>query len=343
MNEENKTNEESDAFYKFTENVSPYLRVLFQNWRKLFIINGVVAIISIVILVLFVKNYYDSAIVILPDYGGNSMLGSLSSLAAVAGLNVGETAPTMIYQNLIEGENVLEPVIRKKYLTKEYDYPVNLIEYYDIELDGTNENDPISLQDRDKYLQMVKIFKEKILFIDYDRNTSILTVTIRTNEQILSSEVVNNLVASLDEYVRTKRKSNAKEQRLYIEKRTDQVKDSLRISEESLKIFREKNRVVTSPQLLLDQARMMRDVEILQAVFIELTKQMELIKLEEVKDAPIIDIREEAGIPIKKSGPKRSIYIIFIMIISISITSLWTIYNKEIIHYYNHFLKNIKM
>ncbi|MFA6540128.1 MAG: hypothetical protein WCT99_00855 [Bacteroidota bacterium] len=341
MSEEQKSYESKDAIKEFIEKIAPYFRIVLQNWKKILYLNGAIAILSAAILLLFVKNYYDSSIVILPDYGGGSMLGSLSGLAAVAGISVGESVPTMIYQKLLEGEAVLEPVIYKKYDTREFDHPVNLIDYNEIELDVTNDSDPKFLQDRDKFLQMIKIFKEKMLMTDYDRNTSILTVTVRTHEPILSSEIVNNLVSSLDEFVRTKRKSNAKEQRIYIEKRTDQVQDSLRIAEETLKGFREKNRVTATPQLLLDLTRLVRNVDILQAVYIELTKQMELIKLEEVKDSPIINIREGAGIPVKKEGPKRAIYFILIMIFSLGLSTIWIIYSKDIFEYYKYIRKNL--
>jgi uncharacterized protein involved in exopolysaccharide biosynthesis len=333
--------ENNNGIIEFIEKAAPYIRIISKNRKKLFIINGIIAFLSVLILVFFVKNYYDSTIIILPDYGGNSLIGSLSSLAAVAGISVGETEPTLIYQKLLEGETVLEPVIYQKYETKEYSHPVNLIEYYEIELDKTNESDPLFLQERDKFLQMIKIFGEQILTTELDRTTNILTFNIRTNEQILSSEIANNLSNSLDQYVRTKRKSNAIEQRIYIEKRTDQVKDSLNLMEESLKIFREQNRIVTSPQLLLEQSRLLRSIEILQTVYIELTKEMELIKLEEVKDAPIINIREKAGIPIMKAGPKRSIYMLFIMLFSIIISTGWVIYRNKIVYYYKFGINKI--
>ncbi len=306
MNEEQPITDNKSAIGDFIEKAAPYIRVIIQNRKKLLIINGIVAVVSIALLFLVMKNYYDSTIVILPEYGGSSMmLGGLKSLAAVAGINVGEAVPTLIYQNLLLGDTVLEPVIYTKYKTKKFDHPVNLIDYYKIELDKTDESDPKFLQERDKYSQIFKIFNEDIMTTDFDRITNILTVTIRTKEQILSSEVANNLVASLDEYVRTKQKTNAKEQRIYIEKRTDQVKDSLGAAEEALRKFQDKNRLVSfPPQLLLEQTRLARNVDILQAVYLELTKQMEIVKLEEVKDAPIVDVREEAGIPIKKAVTK---------------------------------------
>jgi uncharacterized protein involved in exopolysaccharide biosynthesis len=336
MNNEEKQEITKDSFAEFILTATPYVKLFIDNWKKLLYVNGAVAVISAAVLLLVIKNYYDATVVIMPDYGANRMLGGLSDLAAVAGFNVGQTPTSLIYQNLLYSESVLEPVINKKYLTEKFPQPVNLIEYYEIELSKTGESDPVPLQRRDKFLQMVDRFSKGIMKSDIDLKSNILTVTIRTKERELSSNIVNTLVASLDQYIRTKRKSNATEQRVYVEKRSDQVKDSLQIVEDALKKFREQNRIVSlSPQLLLEQARLLRNVEILQTVYIELIKQLEIIKLEEVKDVPVINIREYAGVPIQKAGPFRAAYFIVIVLLTIILSYCWLIFRERIVGYYN--------
>jgi len=335
MQEEIKEPEKKDSIKEFIEKAAPYLKILIVNWKKLLIINGIVAVVSAAFLLLFVKNYYDSTITIMPDYGVNASLGGLSSLAAMAGFSVGQTAPNEIYNNLIYSESVLKPVIYAKYKTEEFEKPVNLIEYFEIEPNTVSEEAPKELQERDKFIQMMESFSKNILTSSVDRITTILSVSVRTNEPAMSSEIANNIVKSLDHYVRTKRKSNAKEQRIYIEERVKQVKDSLTIVENKLKAFREQNRIVgQSPQLLLEQGRLQRELEIQQTIFIELTKQMELIKLEEIKDAPIINIREEAGIPIVKAGPSRLKLLVIVLLLTFIFITGYILFLKDIIRNY---------
>ena len=136
-------------------------------------------------------------------------------------------------------------------------------------------------------------------------------------ESKLSAEVANKIAESLDLYVRTKRKTYASEQRFYLEKRTAQLKDSLTFAEERLKSFREQNRVVLqSPRLLLDQGRLMREVEILNAVYLELNKQLEIAKIDDIRETPIVNIKEWAKDPVIKTGPKRlQTFIMFMFIL----------------------------
>ena len=165
--------------------------------------------------------------------------------------------------------------------------------------------------------------------------TKILNVTVTMPEAQLSADVANNLVKSLDRYIRTQRKSNATEQSFYLEKRTQQIKDSLNIAENMLKNFREDNRITSqSPNLLLEQSRLMRNVEILQTVYVELTKQLEIAKIDEIKDAPVLNVKEFAKSPVKKAGPRRTIWLIVIMFFSVLITSAYFLYKNECMKYF---------
>lgn len=306
------------------------LRQLYRRRRMLAAVNSGILAVAAAVLFFVVENYYDSTVVILPDYGGSSMLGNFSSLAAVAGLNIGESNPAAVYQKLILSESVLEKAVYERYTTKRFDRPVTLLEYFDIEPEKTGPSDPPELQERDRFLQIVERLRKEGVVTELDRITNILTITVRTPEQQLSSDVANVLIRALDSYVRTKRRSNATEQKVYVEERLVQVRDSLVKAEDELKSFREKNRIIGSPQLLLEQSRLLRNVEILQTVFIELTKQTELIKLEEIKDSPIINIQEPAGVPVKKSGPGRAKYLALVLIGSLAATGAWIVYGPVV-------------
>ncbi len=322
---------------RFKQAVEKWRPILFRLWqkRKQFVyVNAIVLVLTLSYLLFLTHPYFDSAVVILPDYGGSSgsMLSQLSGLASLAGVSVGKGAPTEIYRNLITSESVLTPVIYSKYKTEEFEQPVNLIEYFELEPD---ESLPDTLRQRKLFLSIYNNLVKNRITTDVDRMTKILTVTVRMPEAQLSADVVNRLVESLNNYVVTQMKTFASEQRKYLDKRIVQVKDSLALAENKLKEFTEKNRVVSqSPELLLEQQRLMRTVTIKQNVYIELMKQYELVKLQEVKDAPVLNIREKAKNPIKKAGPKRAISLILIMFFSGIFVGVYLMFSENIKEYY---------
>ena len=331
--------EESQSLEDTIRKIKPYIDKLWAKKKQFLIFNGVVAVLAIIVLLLFAKPYYTSTVSILPEYGNqSSVMSSLSGLASMAGINIGDINPNEIYQKIIFSEKVIKSVAYQKYLTEEYKDSVNLIDYFEIET--TNEDKPKNWQEREKFHEVYKKLTSKLIKTDIDRITTVLSITVKMPEPGLSAEVVNTLVLSLNKYVTTERQSFARDQSDYLYHRINQVQDSLKYNEEKLKEFREKNRAINnSPQLLLEQSRLLRKVEIAQSVFIELTKQYELVKLEEVKDTPIVNVMEHADPPVEKAGPKRILILFFIMLTSLIISLVYFFFKDSLSYYLKLILK----
>ena len=280
----------------------------------------------------FVSPYYESTVTILPEYGNkNSNLAQIGNLAALAGVNFNEGTPTEIYQVLITSESVLKPVIYAEYSTNEFKDSVNLIQYFEINPDKSLTP---ALRQRKMFLKAYEMLTKNRINTDLDKFSRVLNIQVKMPESDLSAVVANNIVKSLDNYIRTQRKSYASEQRYYIDKRLAQVKDSLTIAENNLKNFREENRLVASPALLLEQGRLLRNVDIMQTVYIELNRQLEIAKIDEIKETPVLNVKELAKDPIIKAGPKRVTVFITIVIISLLLSALYFISRDEIKKYY---------
>ncbi len=321
-----------EGFRRTVLKLRPHFQSLWANRKKFILFNATIGIVTIAILLFLVKNYYVSTVTILPDYGTKeTSLSQLSSLASLAGVNVGQGSATDIYQNLLTSEPVVAPVIYAKYKTDRIADSVNLIQYLKIKPDKSL---PERLRRRDAFLKAYKEMVNRRISTNMDRLTKILTVSVKMPEAALSADVVNRLARSLDDYIRTRRKSYASDQLAYIEERTAQVSDSLRRAEDSLRDFREQNRVVMqSPELMLIQARLSRNVDILGSVYLELRKQYELAKIDVIKDTPIVNIENYARNPIVKAGPKKLVTLIVIMLLSGIFSGLYFMFKSSMKKY----------
>ncbi len=273
-------------------------------WRSRKQIGIIVASVTVaaVIMSYLLPPLYASTVVILPETSQSKLaaLGGLSDLASLAGVNVGaEASPTKLYPVIVKSEAVLKNVIYRKYQTKAFPDSVNLIQLWD--------------EDEDKpklaYETVLKELRDE-LDVSLDIKTNVLTIALLTKEPQLSADIVNAIAQGLDVFSRTKRTSNASEQRKWIEGRLREVKADLEKSENALKDFRENNRRVTdSPSLLLEQERLMREVQINSTIFAELKKQYEIAKIEEIKNIPIVNVMDEGRPAAKKDRPKKGIII----------------------------------
>jgi len=271
-----------------------------------YVVVGATVVAAIVSLLL--PNYYLSTATLLPETERSKLasLGNLSDLATLAGLNPGEVSLVKLYPRIITSETVLKNVIYDRYYSQYLKDSVNLVDFLDIK-----EKTPAKV-----YEEALKVLRDK-LDVESDIKTSIVSISIETKDPKISADIVNNIVYELDKFIRTKRTTNATEQRKWIEARLQEVKGDLERSENALKDFREKNRrVLDSPELLLEQARLGREVEINSALYTELKKQYELIKIEEIKNIPIITVMDAGRPAAWKTRPKRATIVATVFVLS---------------------------
>ena len=293
------------------------LSVLWNSKKLIAYVTGSVTVLAVIVSLLL-PEYYRSTATLLPETekGKLSALGGISDLAALAGVSVGgEVSLAKLYPTIIKSEAVLKNVIYARYSTKKFREPVDLIQYWEIEEKTPERSYEVALNNlRDG------------LDVSLDNRTSVVTISILTREPQLSADIVNNITKELDRFIRTKRTTNASEQRKWIEDRLVEVKADLEKSENRLKEFREKNRRVSdSPQLLLEQERLIREVTINSTIYTELKKQQEIVKIEEIKNIAIINVMDDGRAAAKKEKPKRATMVLVSFFLSMAASVIYVI------------------
>jgi uncharacterized protein involved in exopolysaccharide biosynthesis len=191
-----------------------------------------------------------------------------------------------------------------------------------------------------KDLNEALIRLKDLMTVNFDAKTSVVSASVEMREPRLAAEVLNTALAELDLFLREKKTTSATEQRKWIESRLVQVNAELRGAEEALKNFREKNRrVMDSPQLLLEQDRFAREVQVKGTIDLELRKQAEIAKIDEIKQITTINVLDEGREPVKKERPKRATNAVIGLLLALVGTSgffaVRSIYGKRIGDYVN--------
>lgn len=310
-----------DPEEKTVENNSrQYIVLLSLFWNnKYFILKTVIStLILSVVLFLVLPKYYRSSVVLLPQDNNGSMFsgGGISGLASLAGVSLGQSSDEKLFPAVIQSETLLHEVLFKKYTFQGYDQGISLVEFWDIKEDSANEIFELGLK---------KIRKE--IEIAQDNETGSITISILTKNPALSSLVVNEIALQLDNVIREKKKSYASEQKKWIEARMIQVALDLKLSEESLKDFRMRNRdIMGSPELILQMQRLSREVEMNTVIFSELKKQFEITKIEEIKNLPIINVLDWGRPAAKKEKPQGLVIVLIGFLFSFVLSCGYVLY-----------------
>jgi uncharacterized protein involved in exopolysaccharide biosynthesis len=145
-----------------------------------------------------------------------------------------------------------------------------------------------------------------------DDQTGIARLSVRDRDPRLAAEVAGAFVHALNDFNATTRRSRARAKREFAEVRLAQATGELRQAEDSLQAFHERNyRWEQSPALTAQEARLERDVQIKQELYLTLQREHEEARLQEVNDTPVITVVDPAVPPEMKSRPRRRLLVIF--------------------------------
>ena len=141
--------------------------------------------------------------------------------------------------------------------------------------------------------------------------TGSLTITVNASEPRLASKVNESLIKQLDSYQREHFKAKTGKTKIFIQERIFSIKKELIESEETLKVFRDRNRrIENSPALQLEQQRLVREVSVLTSVFTTLKQQLETSKIEEVKESDYVIVLDPPEVPLNRSKPNKKLMVI---------------------------------
>jgi len=128
--------------------------------------------------------------------------------------------------------------------------------------------------------------------------SGLVTVSVRAESAELSQQIASRVLQLLNRFNLDRRRSQAAEERRFVEGRVGEVKSELRLAEDRLQYFLQANRDYgNSPSLRFQQERLAADVALQRQLFTTLTQSYEQAKIEEVRDTPVITVVELPEVP----------------------------------------------
>ena len=167
---------------------------------------------------------------------------------------------------------------------------------------------------------------DQLVAVDVDNLTNIVRLTVDSHYPTLAAQVANRLVDYLNEFNAKTRQSQARARRVFVEARVQEGESDLRQGETELKTFYERNRSwQESPQLVFEEGRLRRQVDLRQEVQRTLRREYETARIEEVNDTPVITVIEPATLPTQPSAPRLGALLGIALLFSVFIAVSWAV------------------
>ncbi|MBD2699630.1 lipopolysaccharide biosynthesis protein [Spirosoma sp. BT702] len=323
------------------------LNFLKSNRLKIILWAGIGLVIGIVY-AFSKQNVYTSQTTVLPEIqtkAGN--LGNLSSLAGLAGIDIGSGASAGtdairpdVYPDVLQSVpfalHLLKQPVYSKLFGKETSLEQFINEVNKPSWLGSlfNSEDPGKAEaalpvTKSKPLVITKKQENLVLVVHesvagtYDKKTGKIQVTTTWTDPIVAATVAKLSLDYLTEYISGYRTEKARSQVLFLESRLSEAKSRYQLAEYALSKFRDQNRSLYLNTAKIEEQRLQADYILAQGVFGDLSKQLEQAKIKVAEDAPVFKLLEPARVPLKKSGPKRSVLILVFGFVGLFLSILY--------------------
>jgi len=165
---------------------------------------------------------------------------------------------------------------------------------------------------------------DRLLTVTADNQTNIVDLGITARSPLLAAEVANRFLDYLNIFNTQTRESQARERRKFIEGQLGGAQVNLLDAESELKTFYERNRSWRqSPELMFEEGRLRRQVDIRQDVYLTLSREFETARIQEVNDTPVITVIDIAVPPRRKSAPQPIVFSLVGFLLGALVAATW--------------------
>jgi len=301
------------------DNLAHLGRILAQR-RRLVIVVALSCAAATGLVSLFLVPTFTATTSFVPEASNQARLPSnLTGLAAQFGLSLGSEASKSpkFYAEVLRSRELMEHVLLSKYvnpsLARSAGDSATLLSILD--LGGRSLADSVS--------RGVKKL-DRLMGVQVSTPTNIVTLNVDAHDPALAAAIANRFIEYLNAFNAQSRQSQASEQRRFVEQRVADGERELRDAEEGLRQFYERNRSwQQSPQLMFEEGRLRRQVDVRQEVYLTLKREYEMARIEEVNDTPVITVIDTATAPTKKSKPKRGLMAAVALVLGAMAAVFW--------------------
>ena len=311
------------------------------NGRKQIIIISFVFVLVGVAAALLSPVVYSSSTTFINSQTESSSSSGLSGVASLVGINLGgmssgsEIPPTM-YPQLGESiefkRDLLNSYIDEKEQIKLEDFLAN---YNDIEKSVTENNNKLFISEYEDELFNAL---NDVISISVNQKDGFVTILANMPESEYAANTCINAREILQETVINNRIKSAKQKLEYSEKQFNSKRIECEETQNKLAYFNDSNLNLVTSSIINERDKLEAEFEIINAVMIELSKQVEQRKLQVSEDTPVFSIIKEASMPVNRSSPKRTQMVLIYGFMGLVFSILYTLFKSPLVQV----LKEIK-
>lgn len=318
------------------------IRKLWRN-RKLILKVTVAFMILGVLVALFSAKEYTAGSTLVPQSSDKKIGGSLSGLAAMVGINLGdmtggEVLSPKIYPKVLASIPFQKDIMYTRVKFEDFDEPVTVLDYYtneeyqrfslgktivkytiglpgvilkairgeqpEPEFSGSAENQIQSLSKDEK--KCIDILKDKIN-LNLNEKDGYVQLSVDMPDAWSAAQLAERVQVLLQKYITEFKIEKVQSNLDFVQGRYDEAKRDFEQVQEERAIFRDANKNLISAKAQTEQEKLDTRYNLTLSIYTELAKQLEQAKIQVKETTPVFTIVDPVTVPIERSKPKRAL------------------------------------
>ena len=303
--------------------LSEYKTYLFRKKFVIITISGFFLVLGIVFAISADKKYTaELTFVVEGQQGSGGNLGAMSGVASQFGFDIGSSSRATFSQNnileLLKSRGVVEAALmqnrkvgKKDDLLIEHYLYINEIKDF---WKASKDINPVSFhgiltQYNDSVSGDVwkRIIEDKLVVELQSDEANIINLTYTSVNDEFAKMFVETLIEQMSKMYITYQTAQASNTLSFLNNRADSVFMELEIAEEEFAKVKDINQRIVKASGRLKELQLMRRVEVLNAMYLGIVKNLELSKLTLLNQTPIIQIIDKPILPLESESKSKAI------------------------------------
>lgn len=328
-------------------------QLMWRSWRTYAVAFGVAAVVSVII-ALSLPRYYESEIMLAPEYSSSSSsMGSLGGLASMAGINLGSSS----------GDDAIYPMLYPD-LMASTDFAVTLfpvaVQTADGKFKGTYADYMQFHQKKPWWTSMTEgiksIFSEKKPVVRaaenvnpfrlnraqtmlikqisgkvecvVDEKTNVITLKVTDQDPLICANMANVIRKKLQDFIIEYRTKKAKNELERIQKLQKDAYATYMSKQRKYNATADANLDVVLQSYRSQEMSLENDMQLAYNVYSQLSQQVQLARAKVLERTPAFTTIQNATVPIQPAGPRRMFIVLGFMVVAFILTTVYIIIRK---------------
>ncbi|MGC6479574.1 MAG: Wzz/FepE/Etk N-terminal domain-containing protein [Flavobacteriaceae bacterium] len=271
---------------------------------------------------------YKAEVTFVPQTGDAKAPGGVSSLAALAGINLnadmGSEIPANLYPTLVGSEHYKLELLNTKVESQKLQKTVTFEEYllemkrgglFDFlkreKTQKSNIKAPKDILSLDEKTYGLMLILGDIVSINVNEKEGFVSLSVhKIPEASVVAQVTKSAMELLQEMIIDYKVQNARKDLNFIESQYKEKEYTFLKVQEELALFDDSNKNIATALFQSKRQKIQTRYDLAFAVYKELAQQREQALLQVSKDTPIFSILRPVSVPNKRDAPKRSLIVI---------------------------------